>query len=693
MSDSLLASSGLLSPSLAGSALALDYMEEEQKRQMTIKAANVSLLHEKEDVSYVINLIDTPGHVDFSGRVTRSLRAIDGAVVVVDAVEEVMVQTETVTRQALEERVRPVLYINKIDRLIKELRLTSEQIEERITRIIRDFNQLIEMYAEPEFKNVWKVSFATNTVAMGSAKDRWGFTADIAKKRGVRFSDVVAAYEQNKIEDLKEKSPLNEAILNMAVDSMPPPHVAQKYRVQKVWKGDITSEIGQAMMNCDDTGPAVMAVSNIVVDPQAGVVATGRLFSGTLKEGTSVYLVGAKSEARIQQVCIYMGPYREVVGQLTAGNIPALLGLEAARAGETISSTKNTSPFEAVKYVTEPVVTLAVEPKYSRDLPRLVETLRKLSIEDPNLVTTINEETGEYLIAGMGTLHLEIATTLITKTGLEIITSKPIVIYRESIRKAAGPFEGKSPNKHSKIFIEIEPMGEDVVDLIKTGKIGEYMDKAALAKILREKGWVPEEAKGVWVIDETCNVLTEATKGAQFLQDVKDMVVSGYRWAIKEGPLAYEQIRGVKAKITDIQLHEDPVHRGPAQIMPMTRRAFFAAFLSADPTLLEPIQRITAKISPDLLGAVTSVISQKRGKVVSVDQKGNIIYVVGEIPTAETFDLAESLRSATAGRAFWGLEFAKWTSVPASMINQVILDIRKRKGLTTEIQKAQDLME
>jgi elongation factor 2 len=693
MSDSLLASSGLLSPSLAGSALALDYMEEEQKRQMTIKAANVSLLHEKEDVPYVINLIDTPGHVDFSGRVTRSLRAIDGAVVVVDAVEEVMVQTETVTRQALEERVRPVLYINKIDRLIKELRLTPEQIEERITRIIRDFNQLIEMYAEPEFKNVWKISFATNTVAMGSAKDRWGFTAVIAEKKGVRFSDVVAAYEQNKIEELREKSPLNEAILNMAVDSMPAPHVAQKYRVQKVWKGDITSEIGQAMMNCDDNGPAVMAVSNIVVDPQAGVVATGRLFSGTLKEGTRVYLVGAKSEARIQQVCIYMGPYREVVGQLTAGNIPALLGLEAARAGETISSTKGTSPFEAVKYVTEPVVTLAVEPKYSRDLPKLVDTLRKLSIEDPNLVTTINEETGEYLIAGMGTLHLEIATTLITKTGLEITTSKPIVIHRESIRKAAGPFEGKSPNKHSKIFIEIEPMGEDVVDMIKTGKIGEYMDKAALAKILREKGWVPEEAKGVWAIDETCNVLTEATKGAQFLQDVKDMVVSGYRWAIKEGPLAYEQIRGVKAKITDIQLHEDPVHRGPAQIMPMTRRAFFAAFLSADPTLLEPIQRITAKISPDLLGAVTSVISQKRGKVVSVDQKGNIVYVVGEIPTAETFDLSESLRSATGGRAFWGLEFAKWASVPASMINQVILDIRKRKGLTTEIQKAQDLME
>ncbi|MBS7622533.1 elongation factor EF-2 [Candidatus Bathyarchaeota archaeon] len=693
MSDSLLASSGLLSPSVAGSALALDFMEEEQKRQMTIKAANVSLLHEREGVPYVINLIDTPGHVDFSGRVTRSLRAIDGAVVVVDAVEEVMVQTETVTRQALEERVRPVLYINKIDRLIKELKLTPEQIEERISRIIRDFNNLIEMYGEPEFRSEWKVSFATNTVAMGSAKDRWGFTSELAKRRGVKFSDVISMYEQGNVEEFREKVPLHEAILNMAVEAMPAPHAAQKYRIQKIWKGDIQSEIGQAMINCDDKGPAVMAVSNIVVDPQAGVVATGRLFSGTVKEGDLVHLIGAKTDSRIQQVCIYMGPYREVVGELTAGNIPALLGLEAARAGETVASIKDVAPFEAVKYVTEPVVTLAVEPKYSRDLPKLVDTLRKLSIEDPNLVTTINEETGEYLIAGMGTLHLEIATTLIQKTGLEITTSKPIVIYREGVRSAAGPYEGRSPNKHNKIFIEVEPLSEDIIDMIKTGKIGEYMDRAAMAKILREQGWPPEEAKGVWSVDESCNMLTEVTKGAQFLQDVKDMVVAGYRWGIKEGPLAYEQIRGVKAKITDIQLHEDPVHRGPAQIMPMSRRAFFAAFLSADPTLYEPIQRITAKVSPDLLGAVTSVISQKRGKVVSVDQKGNIVYITGEIPTAETFDLSEALRSATAGRAFWGLEFARWSPVPASMIKQVIEEIRKRKGLPPEPHKAEDFMD
>jgi elongation factor 2 len=693
MSDSLLTAAGLLSPTVAGTALALDYMEEEQKRQMTIKAANVSLLHEREGTSYVINLIDTPGHVDFSGRVTRSIRAIDGAVVVVDCVEEIMVQTETVTRQALEDRVRPVLYINKIDRLIKELRLTSEQIQERITRIIAEFNRLVNLYAEPEYRTKWAVSFADNTVAMGSAKDRWGFNAEVAKNKGIKFSDVVDAYLNDKVAELRERAPLHEAILNMAVEAMPPPHVAQKYRIPKIWKGDLDSAIGKAMMNCDDNGPAVLAVTNIVVDPQAGVVAVGRLFSGTLKEGASIHLVGARLDQRIQQVCIFMGPYREIVGTIPAGNIPALLGLDAARAGETLSQQNDIVPFEAVKYVTEPVVTMAVEPKFSRDLPRLIETLRRLTLEDPNLVTKINEETGEYLISGMGTLHLEIANTLITKTGLEIVTSNPIVIYRETVRTSAGPLEGKSPNRHNKIKIEIEPLGEDIINMIKTGEISEYMDKHAMAKVLRDKGWPPDEARGVWDVEASGNMLIEVTKGAQYLQEIKDHILHGYRQALREGPLAYENIRGIKVKVTDVSVHEDPVHRGPAQIMPMTQRSIFACFMSANPTLLEPVQKITVKAPPDLLGAATSVISQKRGKVVSVEQKGHLVYVVGELPTSETFDLSEVMRGASAGRAFWGLEFSHWQSVPGSMITQVIADIRKRKGLPPEPHKAADFLE
>jgi len=280
LTDSLLSAAGLLSPSVAGQALALDYLEEEQKRQMTIKAANISLYYEIDGKPYVINLIDTPGHVDFSGRVTRSLRAIDGCVVVVDAVEEVMVQTETVTRQALEERVRPVLYINKIDRLIKELRLTPQQVQEKLMRIIRDFNNLIELYAEPQFRDKWKVNPMTGTVAFGSAKDRWGLTIQTAQEKGIKFSDIVSAYQNGKVKELVELAPLHEPILDMIIKHVPPPHVAQKYRIPKIWRGDLNSEVGQAMLNCDRNGPVVMCITNVVVDPQAGVVATGRLFSG-----------------------------------------------------------------------------------------------------------------------------------------------------------------------------------------------------------------------------------------------------------------------------------------------------------------------------------------------------------------------------------------------------------------------------
>lgn len=209
---------------------------------------------------------------------TRALRAIDGAVVVVDAVEEVMVQTETVTRQALEERVRPVVYINKIDRLVKELRLTPEQIQAKIGRIISDFNRLIDIYAEPQYRDIWKVSPASGTVAFGSAKDRWGFTAEIAQRHNLRFQDVLKTYESSEFDELKKKLPLHEAILNMIIDHMPPPHVAQKYRIPKIWHGDLDSEVGKAMVNCDENGPTVMCVTDVKVDPQAGIVATGRLF-------------------------------------------------------------------------------------------------------------------------------------------------------------------------------------------------------------------------------------------------------------------------------------------------------------------------------------------------------------------------------------------------------------------------------
>jgi len=700
LSDSLLMAAGLISPKVAGKALALDYVPIEQMRQMTVKAANISLYHEWNGKPYVINLVDTPGHVDFTGHVTRSLRVMDGAIVVVDAVEGVMTQTETVVRQGLEERVRPLLYINKIDRLIRELRLSSSEIQQRLAEIIRDFNALIDMYAEPQFRNSWKVNPAKGQVAFGSALHKWGVTVPIAQREGLKFSDIIDAYKRGPeaVEELAKEFPLYAAILDMVVEHIPNPREAQKYRIPKLWPGDLDSEVGKAMINCDPDGPLVICVSKIVVDPHAGLVATGRVFSGTVHNGDEVYLLMARSSGRVQQVGLYMGPYREVANEISAGNIVALLGLDRARAGETIVDIKYKDvmmPFERLKYISEPVVTIAIEPKRSSDLPKLVETLRKMAIEDPTLQVKINEETGEYLISGMGTLHLEIALWDLQRRtgGIPIETSPPIVVYRESIKGSAGPVEGKSPNKHNKVYIAVEPLDEKTLKLLSEGKVYEDQDWRTRAKILRaEAGWSAEEARGIWAIDERLNILVDVTKGVQYLRDIKDTIIAGFRWAMEAGPLCQEPIRGVKVKLVDAVVHEDPAHRGPAQIMPATKDAIFAAFLMANPVLLEPLLKIEAKVPQEFLSGLLRVLSSKRGRILSIEQHGRLMLVRGEIPVSETFDLSDQIRSATQGRCFWSTEFSRWAPVPAQLAMEIIRQIRKRKGLPPEVPKPEDFL-
>jgi len=691
MTDSLLAEAGLLSPKIAGEARALDYLEEEQKRGITIKTANISLLHEVEGRPYVVNLIDTPGHVDFTGKVTRALRAIDGAVVVIDAVEEVMVQTETVTRQALEERVRPVLFINKVDRLIRELKLSSDQMQSKLLRIIRDFNNLIDLYGEPEQKEKWRVDPAKGTVAFGSALHRWGFTVDLAQKKGIKISDIVEAYHKERWQELQKTIPLHEAILSMVVKNLPNPIEAQKYRVPKIWKGELESEIGQAMLNCDENGPTVICLTSAQMDPHAGLVATGRTFSGSIREGDRIYLVGAKKDYRVQQVSMYMGAFREVVDQIAAGNISALLGLDLARAGETLVDLAHKGamiPFERIKYVSEPVITIAIEPKHPRDLPRLVDIMQRLEIEDPNLVTTINKETGEYLLSGMGELHLEIAVKFLKEYGggLEVTTSRPIVVYRESIAGQGVVAMAKSPNKHNRFWIQVEPLEEKVIRMIEKGDIMEVMGRKRVGTILRkEAGWPAKEARNVWTLEEHKNLLVDLTKGIQFLREAREMIIAGFRWTAQNGPLCEEPMRGIKVKLMDVKLHEDPVHRGPAQVMPATRRAFLGSFLMAEPILLEPVYKIGVSVPHQWVGEVTSIITRKRGRIVASEQKGSVSMIKGFIPVAETFGLSADMRSATSGHAFWQTQFDHWEKVPENVALTVIEEIRKRRGLSSEI--------
>jgi len=699
LSDSLLSAAGLLSEKIAGQALALDYLDVEQKRQMTVKAANASLYHEYRGKPYLINLIDTPGHVDFQSKTIRALRVIDGAIVVVDAVEGVMTQTEMYLRVALEERVRPVLFINKIDRLIKELRLSPNEIQQRLVQIVKDVNTLIATYADKEFQKAWLLDPMKGQVAFGSARDRWGLTIPLVQQKGIKFSDIVDIYTKGKdaVAELQKAAPLHEAILDMVVKYVPNPREAQKYRIPKIWHGDLNHEVAKYMMEADPNGPLVMLINDIRVDPHAGLVATGRIYSGTLRAGEEVWLVNARVPQRVLQVSLYMGPYRELADEITAGNIAAALGLEKARSGETVVAMKykdSMTPFEKLRMITESVVTVAIEPKNPQQLTKLIDALYKLHLEDPSLIVKINEETGEYLLSGVGTLHIEIALTLLKDLyGLEVVASPPVIVYRETVRDASQVFEGKSPNKHNKFYISVAPLNEETIRLMSEGIITEDMDARERAKILRDQaGWDADEARRIMAIDENLNMLIDMTSGVQYLREVRDTIIQGFRLAMREGPLAMEPVRGVKVVLHDAVIHEDPAHRGPAQIFPAVRNAIFAGFLTARPTILEPILKLDIRTPIEYIGNISTVITKKRGKLIEVQQMETSARVLAEIPVSESFDIADMLRNVTAGKAIWGQEFSRWAPVPESMLMDLIAKIRTRKGLKPEPPKVEDFL-
>ncbi len=693
LSDNLLAGAGMISEELAGKQLFMDSDEEEQARGITIDASNVSMVHAYGGGEYLINMIDTPGHVDFGGDVTRAMRAVDGAVVVVDAVEGTMPQTETVLRQALKEGVRPVLFINKVDRLINELKVDEQEMQIRLARVIDKVNKLIKGMNEKMYNAGWRLDAAKGTVAFGSALYNWAVSVPYMQKSGVSFKDVYEKCNTGDMKWLAKSSPLHAVLLDMVVKHLPDPVEAQKRRVGIIWHGDNESPEGRGMLTCDPKGPVCMMVTDISFDPHAGEVATGRLFSGTLRRGTECYIMGAaKRTNRLAQVGIFMGAERIEVEELAAGNIAAVTGLKDAIVGSTVSTLIDMMPFESLKHYSEPVMTVAVEAKSMKDLPKLVEVLRQVAKEDPTVQVSINEETGEHLISGMGELHLEIITGRIKRDkGVEIITSPPIVVYRETITGTAGPVEGKSPNRHNRFYLEVEPMEPAVVKLIQEGEISMNQQAIERRDILIEAGMDKDEARNVRAIHGT-NMFLDMTKGIQYLNETMELVLDGWREAIRGGPLADELVQNLKVRLVDVKLHEDAIHRGPAQVIPAVRSAVKGGMLMAGDSLLEPMQKIQITVPSDQMGAATSQIQGRRGQVFDMLSEGDTVTIVGKAPVAELFGFAGDLRSATEGRAMWSTEFAGFELIPSGIADEVVRSIRRRKGLKDQLPRPDDYL-
>jgi elongation factor 2 len=691
LTDNLLAGAGMISDETAGEQLAMDTEEDEQERGITIDAANVSMTHEYEDTNHLINLIDTPGHVDFGGDVTRAMRAVDGAMVVVDAVEGAMPQTETVLRQALREGVKPTLFINKVDRLISELQEGPAEMQERMTKVIRDVNELIRGMTEEmeDIDDDWTVSVEEGTVALGSALYKWGVSAPSMQRTGVDFEKIIELERADKRQELHEKTPLSDVVLDMVCEHFPNPIEAQPRRIPRIWRGDASSELAGTMRDVDDDGELVFMVTDIGMDPHAGEIATGRVFSGTLEKGQELYVSGTAGKNRIQSVGLFMGGEREEVERVPAGNIAAVTGLKDAIAGSTVSSVEMT-PFESIDHISEPVITKSIEAKNMDDLPKLIEILRQVSKEDPTIDININEDTGEHLISGQGELHLEVQTQRIERNqGIPVNTGEPIVVFRESPQQDSREVEGISPNRHNRFYITVETLSEDLVDTLRMGEATMDMPEQERREALQDAGMDKDTSQNVEHIFKS-NILVDDTKGIQHLNETMELVIEGLEESLDEGPLAAEPVQGALLRLHDARLHEDAIHRGPAQVIPAVREAVHNALIDAEIRLLEPMQDVRIDVPSEHMGAASGEIQGRRGRVDDMYDEGGMMVVEGEAPVDEMIGFSSDIRSATEGRASWNTENAGFQVMADNLQRETIMEIRERKGMKLELPQTVD---
>ena len=697
--DYLLRRAGLMREEDAGQLQMTDSDEEEQARGITIFTSVVLLAFNDprkpdDDEPYILQINDTPGHISFTGEVSRALRGSDGAIILVDALEGVMTQTETNIRLSVgEEFCKPVLFINKVDRLISELKLSPQDTFSKIDKISRQVNELIKKI-RPEGSS-WGVDFAKNSVAVGSAKHGWGFTYEILLEKGLKPQDVFAKYNEGDIQWLRDSLPLDEPMLRMVVDHLPNPVEASKYRIPHIWAGDLNSELGQSLQNCDPKGPLYGMITKIFLDPRRGYQATliGRVFSGTFDQTDSVYLINSRKTSRVKRLGVMEITDLLDIPQVPAGNLFALYGF-ICPSGETFMSASDVPKdreeayqlptFEKIQYACEPVVSRSIRALDPQEIDKLDTVVSKWLQADPTAMYRLDKESGEFILSGIDPLQIEILTKRINNQ-VAIQIGEPIIVYREKITKRSKEFYTKSANSHNRILLYIEPLDEKTEKLIESGKITDLMHDKDKAKILREEaGWDAKEARRIVDVYQG-SLLVNGTSGLQRFDKVKSYLTAAFRDWLGACILAKEPAAGFKIVFTDMTIHEDTRHTSYGQIAGMAFSAMSLAMLDAAPHLFEPIQIIDVKTPEGTEGPVNAIISKRRGKITNVVPEGEYVRVHGEIPAAETIGIADDIRGSTAGRAFFGYEFSGFEKVPHNLEEDLILEIRKRKGMPAQM--------
>merc|ERR1712066_120243 len=501
--------------------------------------------------------------------------------------------------------------------------------------------------------------------------------------------------------------PAGDTLLQMIAIHLPSPVTAQSYRCELLYEGPMDDEAAKGIKACDPSACLMMYISKMVPTSDKGrFYAFGRVFSGTVKTGLRCRIMGpnfvpggGKTDLyvkQIQRTILMMGRYVEAIEDVPCGNIVGLVGVDQylVKTG-TITTFEQAHNMKVMKFSVSPVVRVAVEVKNPADLPKLVEGLKRLSKSDPMVVIT-SDESGGHIIAGAGELHLEICLKDLEEDHacVPIKKSDPVVSYRETVTEESSQMcLSKSPNKHNRLFMKARPLPDGLAQKIEEGEVNHKQEEKARGKHLSEKyGWDINEARKIWCFGPDVtgpNLVLDASKGVQYLNEIKDSVVAGFQWASKEGVLCDENMRGVRFDIHDVTLHTDAIHRGGGQIIPTARRCFYACILTATPRLMEPVYLCEIQCPESAVGGIYGVLNRKRGHVFEEAQvPGTPMFLVkAYLPVNESFGFTAELRSATGGQAFPQCVFDHWEVInsdphePSTKSYEIVTATRKRKGL------------
>lgn len=655
-------------------AATMDWMVQEQERGITITSAATTAFWNYNGEKYQVNLIDTPGHVDFTVEVERSLRVLDGTVATFCAVGRVQPQSETVWRQADKYRVPKIAYVNKMDRVGADFLAVVSEMREKLGanaipiclpigaedkfQGIVDLIAMKGMFYDQESKELVNYDLRDVPANMLAECEEWrGKLIEAAAEYDdalmEKFFEDPASISAEEIIAALRKATIDMAIVPICCGSSFKNKGVQflldavmRYLPSPLDKGDVTGENpetgNEEIRRPNINEPFCALVFKIATDPFVGRLAFMRAYSGKLDAGTYVLNTRSGKKERVSRLFQMHSNKQNPIEFVEAGDICAAVGFKELRTGDTICVDTNPVVLESMSFP-DPVIGLAVEPKTQKDLDKLGIALGKLAEEDPTFTVRTDHETGQTVISGMGELHLDILVDRLRREfGVEINQGAPQVNYKEAIRSTV---------QHREVFKK------------QSGGRGKFAD------IIVEIGPADEGVLGLQFIDEV--------KGGNIPKEFIPSVEKGFKAAMANGVLAGYEVTSLKVKLKDGSFHA--VDSDALSFEICARQAFRKALPKATPVIMEPIMALEVVTPEDYMGDVIGDLNKRRGQITSMDSKSNARIVHAKVPLAEQFGYVTILRTLSSGRATSTMTFSHYAELPAGLAKEVIENSGNKK--------------